>query len=182
MTLTANWRLLGKLVVVTTVMFGFGWALVPLYNAICQITGVNSLTRTDKQAAQFAASTQVDTSRTVVIEFDANGRGPWQFKAQTNALKVHPGELTTVLYDVVNTEDRPVAGQAIPSYAPQLSVNYFRKIECFCFRQQSLAPNERRTFPVVFVVDPKLPKDVSTITLSYTFFEVAGVTSEAKGS
>lgn len=170
----SNKRMLGKLAVVATVMFGFGWAMIPLYNAICEVTGVNSLTRTDKEATEFARNTQVDTSRKIVVEFDANGRGPWQFKAETNAIEVHPGELATVVYEVTNTQERLVAGQAIPSYAPRHSAQYFRKLECFCFKQQTLAPNESKKFPVVFVIDPDLPKDVTTITLSYTFFEVAG--------
>ena len=169
-----NLRLFGKLAVIAAVMFGFGWALIPLYNKICEVTGINSLTRTDKGAADFAKNTQDDTSRTVTVEFDANARGPWRFKAETNAIQVHPGELATVLYDVVNTHDKPVAGQAIPSYAPQHASRYFRKLECFCFRQQALAAGESKRFPVVFVLDPNLPKDVTTITLSYTFFEIAG--------
>lgn len=169
-----NLRMVGKLLVVTVVMFGFGFALVPLYEKICQITGINQLTKRDRQAEEFARNTQVDTSRKVVVEFDANGRGAWQFRPETNAVEVHPGELVTVVYDLVNTKQIPTTGQAIPSYAPQVSGQYFHKLECFCFEQQELAGNETRKFPVVFVLDPKLPKDVSTITLSYTFFEVGG--------
>jgi len=164
----------GKLLVVTAVMFGFGFALVPLYEKICEVTGINQLTKRDRGAAEFARNTQVDTSRKVSVVFDANGRGAWQFRPETNALEVHPGELVTVVYDLVNTKDVPTAGQAIPSYLPQVSAQYFHKLECFCFEQQELASGETRKFPVVFVVDPKLPKDVHTITLSYTFFEVAG--------
>lgn len=164
----------GKLIVVTLVMFGFGFALVPLYEKICEITGINLLTRRDSQAEAFARNTQVDTSRKVVVEFDANGRGAWQFRPEVNSREVHPGELVTVVYDLVNTRDAPTTGQAIPSYAPQVSGQYFHKLECFCFEQQELGGKETRKFPVVFVVDPKLPKDVNTITLSYTFFEVGG--------
>ena len=116
-----NLRLFGKLAVIAAVMFGFGWALIPLYNKICEVTGINSLTRTDKGAADFAKNTQVDTSRTVTVEFDANARGPWRFKAETNAIQVHPGELATVLYDVVNTHDKPVAGQVLNIAHPALS-------------------------------------------------------------
>jgi cytochrome c oxidase assembly protein subunit 11 len=169
-----NLRMVGKLLVVTVVMFGFGFALVPLYEKICQITGLNQLTKRDRQAEEFARNTQVDTSRKIVVEFDANGRGAWQFRPETNAVEVHPGELVTVVYDLVNTNQVPTTGQAIPSYAPQVSGQYFHKLECFCFEQQELAGNETRKFPVVFVLDPKLPKDVNTITLSYTFFEVGG--------
>jgi cytochrome c oxidase assembly protein subunit 11 len=127
----SNRRLLGKLAVVASAMFGFGWAMIPLYDTICEVTGVNSLTRVDRQAAEFARNTQVDMSRKVVVEFDANARGPWRFQSETPALVVHPGELVTVAFDVVNTEDRVVAGQAIPSYAPQSSAGFFRKLECF---------------------------------------------------
>jgi len=169
-----NLRMSGKLLVVAGAMFGFGFLLVPLYEKICEVTGINSLTKVDRGAAEFARNTQVDRTRKVTIEFDANGRGAWQFRPEINALEVHPGELVTVVYDLVNTRAVTTTGQAIPSYAPQQSAAYFRKVECFCFEQQELGGNETRRFPVVFVVDPKLPKDVGTITLSYTFFEVAG--------
>ena len=170
-----NFRMLGKLSVVASVMFAFGWGLIPLYRSICEITGINNLTQVDRGAQEFANNTQVDATRRISVEFDANSRGPWQFKPETNAIEVHPGELVTVVYRVTNNLDETVAGQAIPSYAPQQSAAYFRKVECFCFRQQTLAPHESREFPVVFVVDPKLPADVHTITLSYTLFKVEGV-------
>jgi cytochrome c oxidase assembly protein subunit 11 len=111
----------------------------------------------------------------VTIEFDSNAHNlPWRFKPLVSAVKVHPGELTTVEYEIVNVREAAVTGQAVPSYGPQRAGEYFQKIECFCFSQQTLAPGETRRMPVVFVVDPKLPKDVNTIALSYTFFEVAG--------
>ena len=181
-----NVAMLGKLVVVTALMFGFGYALVPLYKKICEITGVNDLTQADAGAAAFAKNTQVDASRTITVEFDGNARGPWRFKPVTASLKVHPGELATVVYEIANQQGRAMQAQAIPSYAPAVAMQYFRKVECFCFKQQSLAPNEAREFPVVFVIDPKLPKNVDTITLSYTFFEVGGppaaaVTSAPRG-
>jgi cytochrome c oxidase assembly protein subunit 11 len=171
MKFSADWRMLGKLCVVVIAMFGFGWAMIPIYSTICKLTGINELTRIDKGAAEFARNTQIDTSRKVTVEFDANSRGPWRFKAEKTSLDVHPGELVTVVYQVINTENREVSGQAIPSYAPQHSAGYFRKLECFCFQKQILEANQTRSFPVVFVIDPKLPADVATITLSYTFFE-----------
>ncbi len=116
----------------------------------------------------------------MVVEFDANGRGAWKFRPEVSSLEVHPGELVTVVYDLENTRPAPTVGQAIPSYAPRQSAGYFRKIECFCFQQQELGANETRRFPVVFVLDPKLPKDVNTITLSYTFFEVGGRSASAQ--
>src|SRR5512144_438330 len=169
-----NRTILRKLVVVAVLMFGFGWALVPLYRKICEVTGINVVTTRNFEAERAARNTQVDTSRTVVVEFDANSQGPWRFRPLVNHVEVHPGELVHVDYDLVNLEPRAMVGQAIPSYAPMQSAAHFQKLECFCFKQQTLAANETRRFPVVFFVDPELPKDVKTITLSYTFFEVAG--------
>ena len=125
-------------------------------------------------AAAFAKSTQVDRSRTITVTFDGNSRGPWRFKPVASSMKVHPGELTTIVYEIANQQGRAMQAQAIPSYMPAVAMQYFRKVECFCFKQQALAPNEARQFPVVFVIDPKIPKNVDTITLSYTFFEVGG--------
>jgi cytochrome c oxidase assembly protein subunit 11 len=142
-----------------------------MYRAICQITGVNNLVQRDVSARE-AKNTQVDMSRTISIELDANARGLLGFKPEQRSLDVHPGEVTTVMYDVSNEQSRTIRAQAIPSYAPKQATEYFRKIECFCFTQQTLNANETKRMPVVFVVDPKLPKDVKTITLSYTFFEL----------
>ena len=170
----SNRTTLRKLLVVSVLMFGFGWALIPLYRKICEITGLNVLAARDGQNAQIARNTQIDTSRTVIVEFDANKQGAWRFKPHKNYIEVHPGELARVEYDLVNLESRSMAGQAIPSYAPMNAAQYLQKLECFCFQQQVLAAGETRQFPVLFVIDPSLPADVKTITLSYTFFEVAG--------
>jgi len=168
----ANRQLMKKLLVGAAVMFGFGFALVPFYEAICEATGIRNVFQPDAVAAQ---NTQVDTKRRVSVEFDANTqRLPWTFRPLQPSVAVHPGEVTQVMYEVRNTLDRPVTGQAVPSFGPQQAALYFRKIECFCFRQQTLGPGEVRKMPVVFVVDPKLPADVNTVTLSYTFFEVNG--------
>ena len=165
-----NRTLLAKLGVIVIAMFGFGYALVPFYEKICEVTGLRNIARADT-----VANTQVDTTRDVRIEFDSNVRKlPWQFRALTPVIGVHPGAVTQVMYEIVNTTDRPLTGQAIPSYGPQNAAQYFRKLECFCFSKQTLAPGERRQMAVVFVIDPALPKDVATITLSYTFFEVEG--------
>ncbi len=167
---TENRRLSRRLGIVAIAMFGFAFALVPFYNQICAALGVNSL---EKPAE--AVNTQVDTSRTITIELDSNVHGlPWRFRAMVNHVQVHPGELAVVEYEIVNEQGTPVTGQAVPSYGPQRAGEYFQKIECFCFQQQTLAPGEKRVMPVLFVVDPKLPKDVNTIAVSYTFFEVAG--------
>jgi len=172
-----NWRMVGKLVVVVALMFAFGYALVPIYRTICTALGINvlSLAELDVQGGSRAkANTQVDLSRSITIEFDANSRGPWEFKPEKRSVVVHPGELTTVMYEFRNVQNRTMAAQAIPSYAPMQAMPHFNKLECFCFNQYTLKPGESKRWPVVFVIDPKLSKDVKTITLSYTFFEVGG--------
>ena len=173
-----NSRMMGKLLMVAILMFGFGFALVPFYEKICEITGINVLASRDKlnyaEAREFAKNTQVDTSRKITIEFDANVHGSMVFKPKVAYMTVHPGELATVTYEVVNATGANLVGQAIPSYAPRHSASHFKKLECFCFQQYTLAPGEMKEWPVVFVIDPRLPKDVKTITLSYTFFEVGG--------
>lgn len=165
-----NRKLLIKLGVIALGMFGFGFALVPFYNVVCRATGINNLERADS-----LANTQVDAARNVVVEFDANTHElPWRFRPAQSSVTVHPGQIVHVMYEVENTRGTPLVGQAIPSYGPNAAGQFFRKIECFCFTRQTLAAGERRDMPVVFVIDPKLPKDINTITLSYTFFEVAG--------
>jgi len=177
-----NLRMVGKLALVTVMMFGFGYALVPLYKHICEALGINVLSLAEQRTSALGgsgsrerpANTQVDTSRSITVEFDANARGPWEFKPAVNSLKVHPGEMATVMYEFRNTKDRTMAAQAIPSYAPMQAGPHFNKLECFCFNEYVLKPGEAKQWPVVFYVDAKLPKDVTTITLSYTFFEVGG--------
>ena len=173
-----NSTMLRKLAVVVLAMFGFGYALVPIYDAICRMTGVNVLALAELvvpgEKAKVPANTQVDTSRTITVEFDANSRGPWQFKPAQSSLEVHPGEMMTVMYEFQNTQNRRMAAQAIPSYAPQQAAAHFNKLECFCFNEYTLEAGEKKSWPVVFVIDPRLSKDVRTITLSYTFFEVGG--------
>lgn len=173
-----NRAMLAKLGVVALGMFAFGYGLVPLYQRICEATGINILALSERQvpgnAAAQPANTQVDTSRTITVEFDANAHGPWAFKPAQRAVQVHPGELATVVYEFQNVQDRRMAAQAVPSYAPRQAAAYFNKLECFCFNQYQLEPGEKRQWPVTFVVDPRISHDVKTITLSYTFFEVGG--------
>lgn len=173
-----NLKMVGKLGVITLGMFAFGYALVPLYRAICEATGINVLALTERQipgtSNKLPANTQVDYARSITVEFDVNTRGPWHFKPAVRSLQVHPGELTTVLYEFQNVQNRTMSAQAIPSYAPKQAASHFNKLECFCFNQYTLAPGEKKEWPVAFVIDPKLSKDVTTITLSYTFFEVGG--------
>ena len=165
-----NRVLLWKLGIVAIVMFGFGFLLVPFYDQICKATGLRDIDTPDQ-----IRNTQIDASRTVHIELDANvNKLPWQFHPLTPVVDVHPGEITQVIYEVVNTTDRPMTGQAVPSYGPQRAGEYFKKLDCFCFSKQSFAPHERRAMPVVFVIDPALPADIDSIALSYTFFAVEG--------
>ncbi len=183
-----NVKMVGKLAIVTAGMFAFGYALVPLYKAICEMTGINILSLSERQVpgngvagrdVKLPSNTQVDTSRTITVEFDANSRGPWEFKPAQRSVQVHPGQLTTVMYEFQNVQNRRMAAQAIPSYAPNQAAAHFNKLECFCFNQYTLEAGEKKQWPVAFVIDPKLSKDVTTITLSYTFFEVGGKTPAA---
>jgi cytochrome c oxidase assembly protein subunit 11 len=166
-----NAIMFGKLLVVAVVMLGFGYALVPIYKQICELTGVNVLTL-QGEMAKAPKNSQIDLSREITVEFDANTQGPWRFRPVVSSLKVHPGEMAQVVYEVVNKQAFKMNAQAIPSYAPQQASPYFKKVECFCFKQQTLEANEARQMPVMFFIDPALPKDVKTITLSYTFFQV----------
>ena len=179
----ANSSMVGKLVVVTFAMFAFGYALVPMYKAICEITGINILALGDRNIpgaqATLPANTQIDTTRTITVEFDANSSGPWKFKPAMRSIQVHPGELATVMYEFQNVQNHKMSAQAIPSYAPKQAAAHFNKLECFCFNQYTLEAGEKKQWPVAFVIDPKLSKDVTTITLSYTFFEVGGKTPAA---
>jgi cytochrome c oxidase assembly protein subunit 11 len=172
----SNLLTMRKLSIVAIAMFGFGFALIPFYQKICEVTGVNNVLKAD-----LVGNTQVDVARQVTIEFDSNlsGKLPWSFRPLQPNVRVHPGELTTVMYEIRNTSDRAVTGQAIPSYGPPLAVRYFKKLECFCFTQQTLQPGETRQMPVVFVLEHGLPDEVNTITLSYAFFEVEGTAKKA---
>ena len=176
-----NAKTLTKLIVVTIGMFGFGFALVPFYYKICEVTGINS-----GAEQSLVKNTQVDSSRWVTLEFDANTNEalPWRFKPLQRSLKVHPGQLVKVEYEVVNTGDQAIVGQAVPSYGPARAAAFFKKIECFCFTPQTLAAGESRRMPVLFVLDPAMDRDVHTVTLSYTFFNTetkAQVTDSQKG-
>ena len=178
-----NAKMVGKLVIVVAGMFAFGYALVPIYKAICEMTGINILSLAEREvpgvANRLPANTQVDKTRVITVEFDAYARGPWDFKPAVRSMQVHPGELSTVMYEFQNIQDRRMAAQAIPSYAPRQAAAHFNKLECFCFNQYTLEPGEKKLWPVAFIIDPKLSKDVTTITLSYTFFEVGGKTPPA---
>ncbi len=168
----ANKRVIGRLLLLTVAMFGFSFALVPLYDVFCQITGLNGKTgRTD---AQTAAASQVDTSRWVTVEFTGqvmNGL-PWEFRPLQNKLRLHPGETAVVKYYVRNTTPETMTGQAVPSVSPPRAASHIKKVECFCFSRQQLEGGQSEEMPVRFLVESDLPEDVKTLTLSYAFYDV----------
>jgi cytochrome c oxidase assembly protein subunit 11 len=167
----ANRRTAWKLVATTCVMFAFGYALVPLYDVFCEVTGLNGKTGRLPPAA--AATVPVDQTRLVTVEFvtSVNADLPWTFRPLVEKIQVHPGAETQVEFEATNFAQYRVAGSAVPSVAPNTAARYFSKTECFCFTQQVLAARESRRMPVRFVVDPRLPAGVDVVTLSYTFFE-----------
>lgn len=169
--LAVNYRkLVTKLALFAVLMFGFGYALIPFYKVFCDLSGLNLVNLTG-----VPQNTQVDAGRLVSIEFDTNVHDlPWQFRPVLSHISVHPGEISQVEFEVINTRNVAVTGQAIPSYGPRQAGEFFKKLSCFCFEKQTLAAGETRRMPVVFVVDANLPRDITTITLSYTFFEVEG--------
>ena len=163
-------RIETKLFFLSVVMFGFGYALVPLYDIFCDITGLNGKTGTI--AKEQAEQILVDKNRVVTVEFDTNINGelPWTFRPKDRKLEVSPGEITDTVFIVENNSDRQISGQAVPSVAPSQASLFFNKTECFCFTQQVLEPGEKKEMLVRFVVDSKLPEKISTMTLSYTYF------------
>ncbi len=176
-----NKRLAGKLSLTAVGMVLFALFVLPaLYNLICDITGLDG--RTGRIEKEQALATRPDKTRLIKIEFDANVNGdlPWEFKPLTKRIEVHPGEVATVSYYAKNLSNRTIVGQAVPYVTPIKVAKYFNKTECFCFTQQKFGPGEDKEMPLRFIVDPDLPKDVSTITLSYTFFDTkqSGVEEE----
>ncbi len=166
-----NRTMLKKLLVISLIMLGFGFALVPFYKKICEVTGVSQT-----RAVQIVpANTQVDLTRNISVEFLAstNENTPLEFTALQPSIMLHPGELTQVTYRVVNKTNRTLTAQAVPSFGPALAGKYFTKQQCFCFNNQTFAPHEVRDMPVVFVVSRDLPQDMTTISLAYTFFDVS---------
>lgn len=164
-----NKKVVKNLLFVVVGMFGFGFALVPLYDVFCDITGLNGKTG-DQYVSQ--ESMQVDTSREITVEFlaNVNAEMPWEFKPVTYSVKVHPGETSRIEYVARNKTDRDIVGQAIPSVSPGIAAAHFQKTECFCFTEQVLKAGEEKIMPVVFMIDPSIDEDVHEVTLSYTFF------------
>ncbi|NIP72389.1 MAG: cytochrome c oxidase assembly protein [Gammaproteobacteria bacterium] len=162
-------RTVGKLVLVVIAMFGFGFAMVPMYSAVCAAFGLNG--KTERISSEDGDRYVVDEDRVVAVSFDATAhpRLPWSFEPAVDRVRVHPGERKRVMFVVRNLSGSSITGQAVHSVTPSAAAPHFKKTECFCFSQQSLAPGERQEMPVVFVVDPDLPEQVSSVTLSYTF-------------
>ncbi len=175
--LNANNKMVLKLVGIVIGMFGFGFALVPLYDVFCDVTGING--KTESTAAVYQ-SVEVDRSREVTVEFitRTNSGMPWEFRAETKRIKVHPGELNTVSFYVKNPASSNIVAQAIPSVSPGMAALYLNKTECFCFNQQPLDAGSEAYMPMQFYVDPQLPKDITYFTLQYTLYDVTARASD----
>jgi len=165
-----NTKLVRKLIIIVLAMFGFGYALVPIYNVFCDITGINGKTE-DKAVTE--TQYQVDLNRTLTIEFvtSLNESTPMLFRAETQKLKIHPGQYYTVNFYAKNKTNQKMVARAIPSVSPGIAAGYLKKTECFCFSEQTFEPHESKLMPVRFVIDPELPSRYKTITLAYTFFD-----------
>ena len=168
-----NERSFFRVALVAVAMFGFGYLLVPLYDVFCEITGLNG--KTGKvDSAEIAASYVPDESRLITVQFVAanNLNMPWEFEPAVASMQVHPGKLYTTTFTARNPTDRDMVGQAVPSVAPGKASRYFNKTECFCFNNQPLLAGESKDMPLRFIVHPKMPKNVRTLTLAYTVFDV----------
>jgi len=182
--------LLIKLLAVIALAFAFGFAMVPLYDVFCQVTGLNG--KTGAKPGSLGTSgiskpvttppSSIDSSRTVTVEFMGTVMPglPWEMTPLTSTLDLHPGELHQARFRVHNLSDKTIVGQAIPSISPGLAAQHFEKLDCFCFAQQTLAPGETKEMPLTFIVKPELDKDIRTITLAYAFFIVTDTKSAAK--
>lgn len=166
-------RTLWRSLLVAVGMFGFGFAMVPLYNVFCQITGLNG--KTDPVPYQKTVSAaDIDTSRTVKVQFVAtrNGDMDWEFRPSVTELSLHPGEVGELSFFIRNPKDQPVVSQSIPSVTPFQATNYLHKVECFCFTTQTLAAGEAKEMPLRVIIDQELPRHITKLTLSYTLFDV----------
>lgn len=183
-------KLLFKLLAVIALAFAFGFALVPLYDVFCQMTGLNGKTGAKPGSIGIsgisntvaAPPSSIDSSRTVTVEFMGTVMPglPWEMTPLTPSLDLHPGELHQAKFRVHNRSDKTIVGQAIPSVSPGLAAQHFEKLDCFCFAEQTLAPGETKEMPLTFVVKPELDKDIRTITLAYAFFIVPDTKSAEK--
>ena len=165
----ANTRTMKKAILVVAGMFGFGYLLVPMYNALCSALGVNGQTAQVSEAKLDKVG--IDKSRYVTVEMNTmvNSRLPWRFKANKHSVRVHPGQVTKVEYEIDNQSSDKIVGQAIHSVMPTEATSYFKTAKCFCYTQQTLQPNQKKKLYVVFMVSPKLPKNIESLVLSYNF-------------
>jgi cytochrome c oxidase assembly protein subunit 11 len=171
--------LVARLLLMAAGMFGFGFLLVPLYDAFCEVTGLGGKTN---RIAATVADTTADISRDIELEFvtTVNAYAPWEFAAQTDEMTLHPGGMYEAFFVARNLTDQPRVAQAVPSVAPQQAAKYFRKLDCFCFTTQVFAPGEEKRMPVRFVIDSDLPDYIETITLSYTFFDATRLSQDSQ--
>ena len=173
----ANRRLIQRLLLVVVAMFGFGFALVPIYEVMCQALGINGKT----SGAAYEGVQVENEARTVRVQFLATNSADmvWEFRAKNDELLVHPGAVNEMLFIASNPSNRVMTAQAVPSIAPSVAASYFHKTECFCFTQQVLQPGQRIEMPVRFIVDRDLPEDVHHLTLAYTLFDITATKSPA---
>lgn len=173
--LVSHSSLMRKLILVCTAMFLFGFALVPLYDVFCRLTGLNGKTATEAAAP----SILIDKDRVIKVEFIANRDDsiPWSFAPETNSIELHPGAVRLVNFNVKNLSSHAMVGRAVPSVSPGAAARYFKKIECFCFTEQPLGAHGEKSMPVQFYIDPQLPAEYSTITLSYRLYKSHGQTA-----
>ena len=179
--MSANNRVIQKSLLTVVLMFGFGYALVPIYNLVCEAFGING--QTEKITEAELRKTGIDKSRVITVEFDANISNslPWTFGPKISSIKVHPGEVKKINYVAKNLSGSTIVGQARHSVVPQEAASYFKKTECFCYSMQTLKSGEKKDMPVVFMIDPGLPKNITTVTLSYTFFKLDKQAALSKG-
>jgi cytochrome c oxidase assembly protein subunit 11 len=170
---SSNKKIFILLCMTTLSMFGIGFAMIPLYNVLCKNLGING--KTDKNA--YHASHEIDLSRSIRVEFMTNNNNylPWDFYPRLQHIQLHPGENILIYFAAKNNSKQPMTVQAIPSVSPGLAARYLKKTECFCFTQQTFNPGQHRDMPVLFHIDPHLPKNINTITLAYTLFDTSGL-------
>ena len=166
----ANARLVWRIVAIAVLMFGFGFAIAPYYDAVCSFFGISGRVK----EASVEQALKVDASREIAVEFVTvvNGQMPLRFRAETSKLKVNPGQYYTVNFYAENTSDKKLVGRAVPSISPAWLSSFLKKAECFCFTEQEFEPHKERKMPVRFVIDPAVQADTKEMTLSYTFFDI----------
>jgi len=172
---TASNSLALRLLILTIAMFGFGFLLVPIYDAFCEVTGLGGKTNKTAAAVEGLVDDKVALDRTITLEFDTtvNQYAPWEFSSSVDSMSINPGAIYETSFTARNLTDRHMIAQAVPSIAPAEAAKYFKKLECFCFTTQEFDAKENRDMPVRFVIDSDLPEYIDTITLSYTFFDTA---------